>query len=117
MPLGAVGQFALFDVTIEAGVANRVFTTVAPFPCQVLSMYSAAGAADATDKFRAILRTAADVALLTGGDVVAADTVITNTADNVYIGKDQVVELLIDYSGTAANVKAAKVVVWAIGKR
>lgn len=110
----APGTRMLVSAFINVGVADKVLTFRVPFPCRIIALEAAADAADGTDY--------CDVSLRTGTTTLY--TVTVNNADTVNRDTDEAngessrwnegdtLNLLFDFSGTAANVLGVYAVVW-----
>lgn len=103
-------------ITNLVGTADCEFTFRVPFPCQVIEMHSAADAADATDKYAAILYQGSTV-LLTGTTVVTTDATYVDAADQVFLNTAIDYKIKVDFSGTATNVKGVSITLWAVPHR
>ena len=109
----ALKQFQIIGITIDVGAADREFTFQVLFPCQVTNIMSAADAADSTDKYAAVLKQGTTT-LATGTTITGADATTVDAVDQVYLAPGIDYKVLIDFSGTATNVKGVAVSVWGV---
>lgn len=110
--------FLLFNLDLAVGAAGATrFNFRVPVGCTVQRIDASALAADGTDNYTAALRTGT-TALFTTAAVNAANTIVSDTtiAADQSAARDvgETLNVLLAYTGTAANITDIVVQVWAV---
>lgn len=107
------GEFPLVQISVDVGVADRLFTRQFPFGIKITRSYLSCAAADATDKVTASVTVGA-ATIKTSTTAIAVDTIyedigVAATASD-FIPANTPFKILLDFAGTAANVKGVSFV-------
>lgn len=122
MPSGRhnkANQFEIYNITIDVGAADRIYTFYADKNYRFEALEYAAAACDSTDKVKCSLTVLPSggvaAVYISGTDVTTADTpssftTLASTAQlDGIIPAGAYMKVTVDFSGTAANVKGVAV--------
>lgn len=102
------GEFPLVQLFVDVGVADRLATCQFPFGIKITRSYLSCAAADATDKVTASV-TVGGTTIKTSTTAIAVDTIYEDvgvtTGQSDFIPAHTPFKVLLDFAGTAANVK------------
>ena len=114
------GEFPLVQITVDVGAATREYTCQLPFGVRITRSYSAADAADSTDKYTATVIYDGNT-IKTGTTVVATDTIYedigVDAAYSDFIPANSPFKVKFTFAGTATNVKGCRFTLMGAVKR
>lgn len=112
------GNFVkIADVTVDVGAADRRYYFSAPFSYELQEVHLSADTCNTTDFFS--VRLLRDSTLIFTSQNITTPNVIHREVvrENRFIPRNSTLQMLVDFSGTAANVTGVTVSVWGAPKR